>query len=107
PARGDPAAGELPGSGYRRADHRLAGGGEDLQPAGPGEVLRRERPAARLHRGDGDGDRLRRPDPRPEPGLRPDPRGAGPQGAAGMSALGLTAPKGRSLWDDARRRLLK
>src|SRR5208282_463586 len=65
------------------------------------------------------GDLLRRPDPGPEPARRRALRGPRPAGAPGVSQLSLVpgsregaelmqrVVKGRSLWDDALRRLLR
>ena len=60
-------------------DHRLAGGGEDLQPAWPRQELRHQRPAARLYGGDGRDHPLRDPDHRAQPGRRPHRGGADPR----------------------------
>ena len=70
-------------------------------------------------RGDGHGDRLRRPDPAAEPGRRPALRACSIRGCgwhepstwrparARAPTRCSAAVKGRSLWDDARRRLFR
>ena len=109
-----PAGGLLSRPGDRPDHDRLGRDRDHLRHPGHRPLLRAGCFEPRLHPGDGHRDRLRRADHRAQSRGRPALRPARPEGEAAMSIAArqdvLTAAaavQGRSLWQDARRRLFR
>src|SRR5262249_2271622 len=106
------AAGQLSGARYGRHCHGLAGHGADLRAAGHRALFHQRRLAARLHARDGRRHSLRDAGHRSQSLGRCDLWPARSEGEVRLMASIAAAPspareiKGRSLWQDAQRRLL-